>query len=105
MDKLKARAEVFRSRTDYDSVKAVSIVMALINRADALERGKDTSDTWGFRCHPYSTTTEMLDQAEELLIAMEKGEEPMRGYLIEVGGSIADHTFIERDGELHIRVQ
>ncbi len=102
VDSLKARAEKFRSKTDYDTVKAVSIIMALINRADALERGKDTSDTWGFNCHRYSSTEEMLDQAEEFLAALENGEEPMRGYLIEIGGSIADHTFIEKDGELHI---
>ena len=97
---LKRDAAELRTRTDFETVKTLASIDALADRADAIARGVKVGITYipaGFhRPGP------LMDKAESYLRELKAGKFPLRGRFTEPGIAFVDHSFIEKDGVMHV---
>ncbi len=102
---LKLTLAPFRLKSDFETVKTVAAIDALADRADMLYRGCVPGvkrDGSCYDCPPGTEPEPMLAKAEYYLKALQDGKYPLAGCFAEPGCTLIDHTFIQKDGALHI---
>ena len=72
---IRVRIAPFRLKTDYETVKTVSIIDALINRADTVNAGADPSGRFGALAG--HNIENYMTRAEAYTAALERGEFPL----------------------------
>ena len=97
---IRIRIAPFRMKTDFETVKTVAVIDELINRADAVQAGADPGGRFGITAG--HTVENYLSRAERYTSALEKGLFPLAGMFAEPGMTVVDHTFIEKDGKMHL---
>lgn len=97
---LRARLAPFRLKTDAETVKTVSMISALLDRADVVHDGADTGGRFGWNVG--HNVENYMTRATAYLTALERGEYPLRGMFCEPGIAIVDHCFVEKDGRMHL---
>ena len=98
--RLRARLAPFMLLTDDETVKTVSIVEILLERAYNVDAGASTEGRFGFG--PGHTVENYLGRAEAYIAALERGEYPLAGKITEPGIALVDHSFIKKDGRMHL---
>jgi len=98
---LKIRTAPFRMKSDYEYVKTVSVIDALSDRADLIHNGAKIGGRFNWQGGGYETTN-LMGEAIKYLEALEGGEMPLKGMFTEPGIAVVDHTFVEKDGKLHV---
>lgn len=96
----RARLAPFRVKTDFETVKTVSMISALIDRADAVHDGASTDGRFGWNVG--HNVDNYMTRAERYLTALERGEYPLLGMFCEPGIAVVDHCFVEKDGRMHL---
>ena len=99
--KLKVRLAPFRLKIDFETVKTVATVDALADRADLLHNG-NVAGRYILACPDGINEKNLIERAEKYVDALENGEKPLLGKFTEPGISLADHSFIEKDGVMHL---
>lgn len=101
---LKTQLGVFRTKQDFETIKTVAAIDELANRADMLHRGcaPGVYTNSGYSYPPGLEAEPIMAKAESYLAALQKGEFPLSGCFAEPGCTLIDHTFIKKDGVLHI---
>ena len=103
--KLKTALAPFRLKGDYETVKTVAAIDALADRADMLARGCVPgvfNEGSSYACPPGTAPEPMMQKAEGYLAALQAGQYPLAGCFAEPGCTLVDHTFIQKDGALHV---
>lgn len=90
----------FRTKSDFETVKTVGIIDALIERASTIDEGALPDMPLG--TVPGHTIENFAGRAERYLSALERGEYPLKGMFTEPGKALVDHSFVQKDGKLHI---
>lgn len=97
---IRLRIAPFRLKTDFETQKTVAVIEALINRAENLDAGASNFGRFGFVAgHNIET---YMERAERYTVALERGEFPLQGMFAELGMGLVDHSFIEKDGKMHV---
>lgn len=97
---LRARLAPFKLKGDAETRRTVGTILAFANRAQAVNDGAEIISRFGFTSgHSIEI---YMDKAEGYLAALERGEHPLRGKYSEPGRSISDHSFVEKDGQMHL---
>lgn len=98
---LKVRIAPLRLRQDAETVKTLATVDALLDRADVIHNGNRVG---GYILGPAPGIDEenLYSRAERYVEALERGESPLKGKFTEPGISLSDHSFIVKDGVLHV---
>ena len=97
---LKARIAPFELKTDAETVKTVSIVNVLLERMLNVDAGASTEGRFGMS--PGQTLENYMGRAEKYIDALERGEYPLKGKATEPGKALVDHSFVEKDGRMHL---
>jgi predicted GH43/DUF377 family glycosyl hydrolase len=97
---LRTRLAPFKMKTDFETVKTVSVCDILIERAYNVNAGASVFGRYGFG--PGHTVENYMSRAEAYVSALERGEYPLKGRFTEPGQALVDHSFVIRDGEAHI---
>ena len=97
---LKARIAPFELKTDTETVKTVSIVNVLLERMLNVDAGASTEGRFGMS--PGQTLENYMGRAEKYIDALERGEYPLKGKATEPGKALVDHSFVEKDGRMHL---
>lgn len=97
---IRIRIAPFRMKTDFETVKTVAIIDELINRADTVNAGAFAGGRWGAAVG--HTVENFMERAERYTAALERGEYPLKGMFTEPGLALVDHSFIEKDGKMHV---
>ena len=90
----------FRLSSDLEIKKTVSVIDKLLDRADTIYAGADPSGRFGVTAG--HTVENYLGRATRYTEALARGEYPLADLLTEPGMAIVDHSFIERDGVMHL---
>ena len=90
----------FRLSPDPEIRKTVSIIDKLLDRADTINSGADPGGRFGITAG--HTVENYLSRATRYTEALVRGEYPLADLLTEPGMAIVDHSFIERDGVMHL---
>ena len=98
---LKVRVGPYRLKDDFETIKTVAAIDALADRAETLTHGEDNG-RFGWNKMNQIDIEPLFSLAIGLLEKLEKGEEPLRGYFAEPGGSFIDHSFIAVGDEMHV---
>ncbi|MBP3666822.1 MAG: family 43 glycosylhydrolase [Clostridia bacterium] len=98
---IRLRTAPYRKSDDPDCIRAVAAIDALANRAKDIAEGCNPAGRFGWAGNDF-THDSLMERAYEHLEALERGEQPLRGQFAEPGGSLIDHSFIEKDGVLHL---
>jgi len=97
---LKTRVARFKLTREAATVKAVSIIDILLERALNLEKGASNAGRFGPTVG--HTVENYMGRAEKYVEALEKGIDPLKGKATEPGIALVDHSFIEKDGRMHL---
>ena len=97
---IRVRIAPFRMKTDFETVKTVAIIDELINRADTVNAGAFAGGRWGTAVG--HTVENFMTRAECYTAALERGEHPLKGMFTEPGLALVDHSFVEKDGCMHV---
>jgi predicted GH43/DUF377 family glycosyl hydrolase len=97
---IKVRLAPFRLKRDFETVKTVASIDALADRADIIERGNKPGRILG--CPPGLDIDNLMIRAFKHLEILERGEFPLKGMFTEPAISLSDHSFIEKDGKMHM---
>ncbi len=97
---LKSRLAPFKLKTDFETVKTVSVIDALADRADVIYKGAVPFGGKGVR-EGYDEES-FITKAYGYLEKLEQGEFPLKGMFTEPGIALIDHSFIQHDGKLHV---
>ena len=97
---LKSRIAPFELKTDFETIKTGSIVNVLLERAYNVDAGASTRGRFGFG--PGHTVENSMRRARRYTEALENGGSPLKGRFTEPGIALVDHSFIERDGKMHL---
>jgi len=97
---LRVRIAPFRMKADFETVKTVAAIDELLNRADLINAGADPGGR--FNISAGHTVENYISRACRYIEALERGELPLRGMFAEPGLSLIDHSFIEKDGKMHL---
>lgn len=98
---LRVRIAPFRKKKDFESVKTVAAVDALANRAYDVHEGLDPKGRFGWGGSDFSEDA-LMERAVSYLEALERGVFPLKGKFAEPSCSFVDHSFIEKDGVMHV---
>ncbi len=98
---MKKRLAPFRLQTDFETIKTVASIDALMDRADVIHNG-NIPGGYILECPPGLDETNLMQRAQRHLEALEKGEFPLKGKFTEPGVSLSDHSVFEKDGKLHV---
>ncbi len=96
----KSRVAPYMLRTDFETVKTVSIINVLLERAYNVYSGASTRGRFGFGSG--HTVENYMERAKRYVETLEKGGFPLKGRFTEPGTALVDHSFIERDGKMHL---
>lgn len=96
----KSRVAPFELKSDAETVKTVSIVNVLLERAYNVYAGASTRGRFGFG--PGHTVENYMSRAKSYTEALERGEFPLKGKFTEPGKALVDHSFVEKDGVMHL---
>jgi len=83
----------------FNLLKSAGISESLIERADMTEKGTLPA---GWNNDYCTSSTGMLDQAEEYIAILQTDRDPLIDKFCEAGGTVIDHCLIEKDGETHL---
>ncbi len=97
---VRLRLAPFRTRTDFETVKTVAVIDELLNRADTIQAGAYAGGRFGWATG--HNVENLFGRAERYTAALERGEYPLRGMFCEPGMSLIDHSFVEKDGVMHV---
>ena len=97
---LRARLSPFKLKTDFETVKTVSIVNILLERAVNVSAGASTKGRFGFGSG--HTAENYMSRAKTYTETLERGEFPLKGRFTEPGVALVDHSFVIKDGKLHV---
>ncbi|MBP5207641.1 MAG: family 43 glycosylhydrolase [Clostridia bacterium] len=97
---LKTRVAPFMLKTDAETVKTVSVITILLERAYNVHAGASTHGRFGFG--PGHTVENYMSRAKSYIETLESGKYPLKGRFTEPGVALVDHSFIERDGRMHL---
>ena len=97
---LKSRIAPFELKTDFETIKTVSIVNILLERAYNVNAGASTRGRFGFGSG--HTVENYMRRARQYTEALEDGKFPLKGRFTEPGTALVDHSFIEADGRMHL---
>ena len=97
---IRVRIAPFRMKTDFETVKTVGVIDALITRAEAVNAGAYAEGRFGGAVG--HTVENYMARAERYTAALERGEYPLKGMFSEPGMSFIDHSFVEKDGQMHV---
>lgn len=97
---LKARIAPFELKTDAETVKTVSIINVLLERTLNVDAGASTEGRFGMS--PGQTLENYIGRAEKYIAALERGKYPLKGKATEPGKALVDHSFIVKDGRVHL---
>ncbi len=103
--KLKATLSAFRLKQDFETRKTVAAIDALADRADMLQRGCVPGNVVpgsSYDCPPGIEPEAMMQKAEGYLDALCNRVFPLSGCFAEPGCTFVDHSFIQKDGVLHV---
>jgi predicted GH43/DUF377 family glycosyl hydrolase len=89
-----------RMKTDFETVKTVAIIDELINRAETVNAGAYAGGRFGGAVG--HTVENLMGRAEKYAEALARGEYPLKGKFTEPGMSLIDHSFVEKDGRMHL---
>ncbi len=98
---IRLRVGPYRKSDDPDCVRAVAAIDALANRAKDVAEGCDPKGRFGWGGADFSVES-LMEKAYEYLEALERGEQPLKGKFAEPGGALIDHSFIQKDGVMHL---
>lgn len=96
----KTRTAPFMLKADAETVKTVSVINVLLERAYNVYSGASTKGRFGFG--PGHTVENYMERAKRYTNALENGEFPLKGKFTEPGVALVDHSFIEKDGKMHL---
>lgn len=97
---LKSKIAPFELKTDAETVKTVSVVNVLLERAYNVNASASTRGRFGFGSG--HTVKNYMSRAKSYTEALERGEFPLKGRFTEPGIALVDHSFIEADGKMHL---
>lgn len=97
---LRVRLAPFRTKTDFETVKTVANIDALMGRAQSIDAGADPGGRFGWAVG--HNVENLMERAERYTSALERGEYPLRGMFCEPGMAFIDHSFVEKDGVMHV---
>lgn len=97
---IRIRIAPYRMKTDFETVKTVAVIDELINRADTLHAGADPSGRFGIVGG--HTVENYMERAERYTKVLEQGGYPLKGMFTEPGMALVDHSFVEKDGKMHL---
>ncbi len=97
---VKTRLSRFMLREDPETVKTVSVIEVLLDRALNVYKGASTEGRFGTA--PGHTLANYFGRAKAYLEALEKGEFPLKGKFTENGKALVDHSFVVKDGKVHL---
>lgn len=98
--RLKSEIAPFELRRDFETVKTVSVVNVLLERAYNVNAGASTHGRFGFG--PGHNVENYMCRARAYTEALLRGEYPLKGRFTEPGTALVDHSFVERDGVMHL---
>ena len=90
----------FRLKEDAETIKTVAVIDALLERASTITEGAVPNIR--FETIPGHTVENYMGRALRYLSALERGEYPLKGMFAEPGTALVDHSFVEKDGRLHV---
>lgn len=96
----RARLARFKIKEDFETVKTVSVIEELLNRAETVHSGASTKGRYGWDVG--HNIENYNGRANRYLSALERGEYPLRGMLTEPHMAMVDHCFIEHNGVMHL---
>lgn len=96
----KARLAKFKIKSDFETVKTVSMIEELLDRAETVYEGASTKGRYGWNVG--QNIENYTERAERYLSALERGEFPLKGMLTEPRMAMVDHSFVEKDGVMHL---
>ena len=97
---LRARVAPFRMRTDFETRKTVANIDALMGRAQEIDAGAFPGGRFGEAAG--HNVQNLMERATRYTEALERGEFPLRGMFCEPGMALIDHSFVEKDGVMHV---
>lgn len=98
---IRLRVGPFRKSDDPDIIRTVAAIDALANRAKDEAEGCSTTGRFGWGGEDLKAPS-LIEKAYFYLEALERGEQPLKGMFAEPGGALIDHSFIEKDGVMHL---
>ena len=72
----------------------------LLERMLNVDAGASTEGRFGMS--PGQTLENYMGRAEKYIDALERGEYPLKGKATEPGKALVDHSFVEKDGRMHL---
>ena len=97
---VRTRLSGFMLKDDRETEKTVSVIEVLLDRALDVYKGASTEGRFGTA--PGHTLENYFGRAKAYLEALERGEFPLKGKFTEPGMAVVDHSFIEKDGRMHL---
>ena len=97
---LKRRLAPYRLKTDFETKKTVGVIDELLNRAETLHAGAWPGGRYGVMTG--HNVQNLIGRATKYLDALDAGELPLAGLFTEPGRCLVDHSFIEKDGVMHL---
>ena len=88
--------------TPFNLLKSCGISECLLERADMTERGTLPPPRWPWVLDGFTSSTGMVDQAEEYITILQTDRDPLPGKFAEPCGTVIDHCLIEKDGWTHL---
>jgi len=99
---IRATTNTCEKITPFNLLKSCGISECLLERADMTERGTLPPPRWPWVLDGFTSSTGMVDQAEEYIDILQTDRDPLPGKFAEPGGTVIDHCLIEKDGETHL---
>lgn len=99
---LRVRVAPFRKNKDFEYVKTVAAIDALANKAYDVHEGLVPKGKFGWGISADFSRDSLMEKALFYLKALERGEFPLKGMFAEPSCSLVDHSFIEKDGVMHV---
>ena len=99
---IRVRVAPFRMKDDFEHIKTVAAIDAFANRAKDIHEGCDPKGRFGWGKEPEYSAEAFMEKAVSYVEALERGEMPLKGKFAEPGGALIDHSFIEKDGVMHV---
>jgi hypothetical protein len=86
----------------FDLLKSAGIAEALLQRADMTLRGTIPPPRWPWVLTGYTSSTGMVDAAEEYITILQTDRDPLIDRFTESDGTVIDHCLIKKDGVHHL---
>lgn len=97
---LRARLAPYKTKTDYETIKMVAAAESLLVRAYAIHFGCKPGII--LPCPPGIDEKNLTERAEKIIVALERGESPLKGKFTEPGVSLSDHSVYVEGSTVHL---